>query len=271
MAVTLTTEWTTVATAQLSYFYDYSYTWTIALQARYGNQSGNSAIVYARAIITNNSAYQWYGTNKGYNIANQGYVQYTPAVNGYASFTTTEYSLGSMTGGNSQSISGVWSVMGSYVATASETVVMPQFEVAPSKPTISAKVDNAHQITITWGVRDFGVPSSGSAVLQFKPYSGNTWQTIDTKTATGQWTKVVGWLTALTRYEIRAFASNSSKTTWSDTVGIYTSNAIYVPDANSKTDFVETMYVPLNGLTKRVIKLYRGNADGEAERIFYAN
>lgn len=268
MSVTLTTSWQTIKTAQTSYTYDgLSYTWTIAVQARYSNQSGNSATVRLRAIITNNGAYQWYGSNKGYNINGNGYVQYAAAVNGGANFTTNEYTAGSLNGGSSMSVWGTWSVMGTYNATASETVVMPQFEVAPSKPSISVIRDNAHQITITWGLSSFGVPSSGTVYLLLRPYNGSP-QTLTYKTTTGQWTYTKGNLTALTRYEVWASATNGSKTTESAHLVIDTGNALYAPSSNNKTKLAQGVYVPFNGLSRKVIKMYRGDSNNEAERIY---
>lgn len=269
MSVTLTSSWQTVATAQVSYYYDYNYTWTIALQAKYSNQSGNSAHVKARAIITNNGAYPWYGTNKGYNIQNQGYVQYTATVNGGANFTTNEYDLGSMTGGGSKSISGVWSVMGSYNATASETVVMPQFIIAPSTPVVAAVTNDAHKNTITWSLTSFGYPASGNVKLWYSTSPSFTSETLlSTKTSTGQWTYNHTGLTANTTYYYRAKADNGSATSSYGTASVTTRRAVYAPSATNKTKLVKNLLVPFNGLSKNVIKLYRGDSNNEAERIY---
>ena len=269
MSHTLTTSWQTIATAQVSYVYEYSYTWTIALQARYGNQSGNTATVYVRAVITNNAAVEWYGTNKGYNINNNGYVQYTASVGGGASFTTNEYSAGTLNGGGSTSLSGTWSVMGTYSATASETVVMPQFIIPPANPVISATTDNAHQNTIVWSLTSYGYPASGNVKLWYSTSSDFSTETLlDTKTTTGQFTYTHTGLTADTTYYYRAKATNGSADSSYATASVTTRKAVYVPDDNDETILVQNLLVPFNGLSRNVIKLYRGNADDEAERIY---
>lgn len=269
MSVTLTSSWQTIDTASFSYTYSYYYTWTIKLQARYTNQSGNSATVKVRAIITNDSAQEWYGTNKGYNINNNGYVEYSSAVSGGASFTTDEYSAGTLSGGSSRSLSGSFSVMGSYSATASETVVMPQFIIAPSKPGLTVTTDNAHQNTIIWSQTSYGYPASGNTKLWFDTSPTFATETLlDTKTTTGQWTFTHTGLTANTTYYYRAKATNGSADSSYATANVTTRRAIYVPDENEETILVQNLLVPFNGLSKNVIKLYRGNSDDEAERIY---
>lgn len=269
MAVTLTTSWQNIASAQVSYVYEYSYTWTITLQARYSGQSGNSATVRVRAVITNNSSSEWYGTNKGYNINNNGYVEYTPAVSGGASFTTAEYSAGSLAGGNSMSVWGQWTVMGNYSATASETVVMPQFIIAPATPVVSVVADNAHKNTITWSLSSFGYPASGNVKLWYATNPNFTSETLlSTKTATGQWTYTHTGLTANTTYYYRAKATNGSADSAYATANTTTRRAVYVPDEDNQTTLVQNLLVPFNGLSRNVIKLYRGDSNNEAERIY---
>lgn len=269
MAVTLTSSWQNIASATVSYVYEYSYTWRITLQARYTNQSGNSATVKVRAVITNEANVEWYGTNKGYNINNNGYVQYTNSVGGGASFTTDEYSAGSLSGGSSRSLSGNWSVMGSYSATASETVVMPQFIIAPSKPGLTVTTDNAHQNTIVYSETSYGYPSTGNTKLWFDTSSTFANETLlETKTTTGQWTFTHTGLTADTTYYYRVKASNGSADSAYTTGSVTTRKAVYVPDENEETILVQNLLVPFNGLSKNVIKLYRGNSDDEAERIY---
>lgn len=273
MAVTLTTSWQNIASAQVSYLYEYQYTWTITLQARYTNQSGNSATVRVRAVITNNSSPAWYGSNKGYNINNNGYVEYTPTVNGGASFTTNEYDAGTLSGGGSRSLSGSWTVMGTYSATASETVVMPNFIVAPTKPTISIVADGPYSNKITFGTASFGQPNTGTVYL----YGGTTatpTAQLTSKTTTGSTTFTHSNLTPGATYYYRARAYNGSVwSDYSDVVSIETKRAVFVPYPNDPTQanttkLVSNLLVPFNGLTRNIIKLYRGNADDEAERIY---
>ena len=274
MAVTLTSSWQTIATAQVSYVYEYSYTWTIALQARYSNQSGNSATVRVRAVITNNSAQAWYGTNKGYNVNNNGYVQYTETVNGGASFTTTEYTAGTLSGGASKSLSGNWSVMGTYSATASETVTMPQFIIAPTTPTLTIVNNNAHQNTISYGTSSYGYPSTGNIKLyKSTDPTFSTETLLETKTTTGLFTYVDSGLTANTTYYYRTIATNGSASSPYVSGNTTTRRAVYVPTPNdpeesNETALVQNLLVPYNGLSRTVLKLYRGNADDEAERIY---
>lgn len=269
MSKTLTSSWQDIASAQVSYVYQYSYTWTITLQARYSNQSGNSATVRVRAIIKNASASEWYGTNKGYNINNNGYVEYSSAVAGGASFTTNEYTAGTLTGGNSKSLNGSWSVMGTYSANASETVVMPQFIIDPSNPVVNAVTNSAHQNTITWSLSSYGYPSSGNVKLWYSTsptFAGET--LLDTKTTTGQWTYTHTGLTANTTYYYRAKADNGSATSQYTTASVTTRRAVYAPDSNDETALVQNLLVPFNGLSRNVIKLYRGDSNNEAERIY---
>lgn len=269
MAKTLTSSWQTIASAQFSYVYSYSYTWRIDLQARYTNQSGNSATVKVRAIITNASAQEWYGTNKGYNINNNGYVEYSPAVGGGANFTTNEYSAGSLNGGSSMSLAGTFSVMGTYSATASETVTMPQFIIAPTKPVVAVETNNAHQNTITWSESSYGYPASGNVKLWYSTSSTFSTETLlDTKTTTGQWTYTHTGLTANTTYYYRAKATNGSASSDYATANVTTRRAVYAPDENDETTLVQNLLVPFNGLSKNVIKLYRGDSNNEAERIY---
>lgn len=269
MSVTLDSSWQNIASAQLSYTYEYPYTWTITLQARYSNQSGNSATVRVRAVITNNAGYPWYGSNKGYNIQGNGYVQYDATVNGGASFTTTEYSAGTLSGGGTMSLWGTYSVMGSYSATASEVVVMPQFIIAPSTPVISVTNDNAHKNTITYSVSSFGYPASGNVKLYWANNPNFTSQTLlQTKTTTGQFTYSHTGLTADTTYYYRVIATNGSASSDYVSTNVTTRKAVYVPDSNSKTTLVQKLLVPYNGLSKYVVKLYRGDSNNEAERIY---
>lgn len=270
MATTLTTSWQTIKTATTSYTYEgLSFTWTIALQARYSNQSGNTATVRLRAVITNSSAQAWYGTNKGYNINGNGYVAYTSTVNGGASFTTTEYTAGTLNGGASASVWGQWTVMNTYQATASETVVMPAFIVAPAMPTLSVESVNAKKNVITYGLSSFGNPASGSVELRFSTSpTATTGTKIAEQTTTGQWTYNHTNRTARTTYYYWVVASNGSATTTTEKVSVTTRPALYAPSASNKTKLVQSLLVPHNGLSKYVIKLYRGNANNEAERIF---
>lgn len=269
MSVTLTSSWQDIDSAEVSYYYDYSYTWKITLQARYSNQSGNSATVRVRAIIKNTSAYGWYGTNKGYNINNNGYVQYSNTVNGGESFTTNEYTAGTLSGGSSKSLNGSWSVMGSYSANASETVVMPRFIIDPSNPVVSAVTNDAHKNTITWSLSSYGYPSSGNVKLWYSTNPSFTSETLlQTKTTTGQWTYTHTGLTANTTYYYRAKADNGSATSQYTTASVTTRRAVYAPSSANKTKLVKNLLVPFNGLSRNVIKLYRGDANNEAERIY---
>ena len=269
MSVTLDSSWQNIASAQLSYTYEYSYTWTITLQARYSNQSGNSATVRVRAVITNNAGYPWYGSNKGYNINGNGYVQYDATVNGGASFTTNEYTAGTLNGGETKSLWGTYSVMGSYSATASEVVVMPQFIIPPSTPTISVTNNNAHKNTILYSVNSYGYPSTGTLKLYWANNPSFASQTLlATQSTTGLFTYTHSSLTADTTYYYRVIASNGSAYSEYVSTNVRTRQATYVPNENSKTTLVQSLLVPYNGLSKYVLKLYRGDSNNEAERIY---
>ena len=267
MAVELTNDWQTISTANLNYSYSgISYNWSLALQAKYQNQSGNSAEVRVRGVITNNTNAYWSGSNKYYNINNNGAVQYAGQINAYASFTTNEYSAGNLTGGNSMSLSGVWQVI-NYSTTASETVTMPQFIVAPNTPTVSASNNDPYQNQITWGTSSFGVPSSGTVYL-YGGTSNNPTTQLTSKTTLGNSTYTHTGLTPNTTYYYRARAKNNVNewSSYSTTISITTKRAVYVPYEN-KAKLARKVEAPYNGLARKVLKLYDSD-DAKARRIY---
>lgn len=267
MAVTLSNDWQTITSSNLNYTYSgISYSWKLDLQAKYQNQSGNSAEVKVRAIITNNTNAYWSGSNKYYNINNNGAVQYAGQVSAYASFTTNEYSAGNLSGGNSMSLSGVWQVI-NYSTTASETVIMPTFEVAPNVPTVSVSNNDPYQNSVTFGTTSFGVPSSGTVYL-YGGTSNNPTTQLTSKNTLGNSTYNHTGLNPNTTYYYRARAKNTANqwSAYSPTISITTRRAVYAP-YEDKTKLVRKMEVPLNGLARKVLKLYDSD-DGEARRIY---
>lgn len=266
MAVTLTNDWQTIATTTLNYTYTYNYTWTVALQAKYQNQSGNSAEVRVRAIITNSTGYSWTGSNKYYNVNNNGAVQYSGTVAAWGSFTTNEYNAGSLNGGSSTSLSAVWQVI-NYSTTASESVTMPQFIVAPNTPTVSASNNDPYKNSVTFGTSSFGVPSTGTVYL-YGGTSNNPTTQLTSKSTLGNSTYTHTGLLPNTTYYYRARAKNSANqwSAYSSTISITTKRAVYV-SYEDKTKLARKVETSYNGLARNVLKLYDSD-DGTARRIY---
>lgn len=266
MAVTLTNDWQTIATTTLNYTYTYNYTWTVSLQAKYQNQSGNSAEVRVRAIITNSTGYSWTGTNKYYNVNNNGAVNYAGTVAGWGSFTTNEYSAGNLNGGSSTSLSATWQVI-NYSTTASETVTMPTFQIAPNVPTVSVSNNDPYQNSVTFGTSSFGIPSSGTVYL-YGGTSNNPTIQLTSKGTLGNSTFTHSGLRPNTTYYYRARAKNTADlwSGYSATISITTKRAVYV-SYEDKTKLVRKLEVPFNGLARKVLKLYDSD-DEKARRIY---
>jgi len=267
MAVELTKNWQTIATSNLNYTYSgISYTWNLALQARYVDISGNSATVKVRAVIKNNTNAYWSGSNKYYNVNDNGAVQYSNSVSAYQEFTTNEYSAGSLNGGSSRSLSAVWQVI-NYSTTASETVIMPQFIVAPNVPSVSVSNNDPYQNSVTFGTSSFGVPSSGTVYL-YGGTSNNPTTQLTSKTTLGNSTYTHTGLSPNTKYYYRAGAKNSANewSNYSTTISITTRRAVYA-SYEDKTKLVRKLEAPYNGLARKVLKLYDSD-DGKARRIY---
>ena len=234
--------------------------------AKYQNQSGNSAEVRVRAIITNSTGYSWTGSNKYYNVNDNGAVQYSGTVGAWGSFTTNEYSAGSLNGGSSRSLSAVWQVI-NYSTTASETVIMPTFQVAPNVPSISVSNNDPYQNSVTFGTSSFGVPTSGTVYL-YGGTSNNPTTQLTSKSTLGNSTYTHTGLSPNTKYYYRARAKNTANewSNYSSTISITTRRAVYA-SYEDKTKLVRKMEVPFNGLARKVLKLYDSD-DGEARRIY---
>lgn len=240
----------------------------------YSNQSGNTATVHVELRVTFiDSRYSVYtGTNKEYSLSFNGTSsdQYAPAMDLDDTITMTSRTQ-SMSGGSSISASGSWYSYnyGSFSVGLSDTVVLPQFIIAPTKPTITAVNNNGHQNTITFGTTSFGYPSTGNIKLYGDTKADFSTQTLlATETTVGNKTFVHSSLTPKTTYYYRTIATNGSASSAYVSTQAETRPALYAPDANEESAIVQELYVSYNGLSKKVIKLYRGNSDDEAERIY---
>lgn len=245
----------------------------------YSNQSGNTATVHVELRVTFiDSRYtKYYGSNKNYSLDFNGTstAQYAPEMS-LNDTVTMDARTQSLSGGSAISASGSWYSYeyGSFSVGLSDTVVLPAFIIAPSTPTLSIVNNNAHQNTITYGTSSWGQPNSGNIKLWVADNPSFTSETLlQTKTTTGSNVFVHTSLTADTTYYYRTLATNGSASSNYVSESVTTRKALYVPTPNdpeetNETILVQKLLVPFNGLSKNVIKLYRGNADDEAERIF---
>lgn len=240
----------------------------------YTNRSGNTAVVHVALRVTFiDSAYTVYtGTNKSYSLNFNGTAsaQYAPAMNINAPAVVAERTQ-TMSGGSTVNASGSWYSYnyGNFSVGLSDTVQLPAFIIPPTTPTLTITNNNAHQNTIVYGTSSYGYPASGSVTLWFADNPDFTDEAqLDEQTITGPNTYVHENLTANTTYYYRTRATNGSATTDYVSGSVTTRRATYVPNADEETTLVQNLLVPFNGLTRNVIKLYRGNADNEAERIY---
>lgn len=239
----------------------------------YSGQSGNTATVHVSLRITfidsNYSSYT--GTNKSYSLNFNGTssAQYANTMYINSPVTMTERTQ-SLSGGSSISASGSWYSYnyGNFSVGLNGTWSLPAFVIAPTKPSLTIVNNNAHQNTITYGTSSFGNPSSGTVKLYVADNAQMTSKTLlETKTTTGLFTYTHTSLTADTTYYYQVIADNSQATS-SSTGNVTTRKAVYVPDENEETILVQNLLVPFNGLSKNILKLYRGDSNNEAERIY---
>ena len=266
MAITLTTSAQVIGSAQNS-------AWKAELLGWYSGKSGNTATVHVQLRVTyiESGVYEYYGTNKGYSLSFNGESSstYTNKMYNGTAVNMAERTL-SMNGGDTIYTSGSWWCYSypTISVSPSQTVQLPQFIIAPTTPTLNIVNNNAHQNTITYGTSSFGNPSTGTIKLYVANNPSMTSKTLlETKTTTGLFTYTHTSLTADTTYYYQAFADNGSATSFKQS-SVTTRKAVYVPDENEETTLVQNLEVSFNGLSKNVLKLYRGNADDEAERIY---
>ena len=267
MAITLTTSAQVVGSAQDTGF-------RAELLAWYSNKSGNTATVHVSLRVTYiDSRYtQYTGTNKSYSLNFNGTSSgaYSSVMYLNSSIIMDERTQ-SMSGGSTVNASGSWYSYqyGNFSVGLSDTVQLPAFIIAPAKPTLTIVNDNAHQNTITFGTSSFGNPSSGNIKLWRSTSSTFSSETLlDTQTTTGPHTYVDTSRTADTTYYYRTKATNGSASSDYVSGSVTTRKAVYVPDENEETILVQKLIVPYNGLSKYVLKLYRGDSNDEAERIY---
>ena len=267
MAITLTTSAQVIGTAQNN-------AWKAQLLAWYSGKSGNTATVHVslRVAYIESGIYEYYGTNKGYSLSFNGSSSstYTPKMYNDGTFTTMAERTQSLSGGSQIYPSASWwcYAYSTLSVAPSDTVRLPAFVVAPTKPSLTITNNNAHQNTINYGTSSFGNPSTGNVKLYWANNSAMTGKTLlETKTTTGLSNYVHSGLTADTTYYYQVIADNSSVTSTSSG-SVTTRKAVYVPDENDETILVQKLLVPFNGLTKNVVKLYRGDSNNEAERIY---
>lgn len=240
----------------------------------YTNKSGNSANVHVSLRVTfiDSNYTNYYGTNKSYSLDFNGTdaAQYAPTMYLNQPVTMAERTR-TMEGGSTINASGSWYSFnyGNFSVGLSDTVRLPAFIIAPARPTLTVTNNNAHQNTIVYGTTSYGNPASGNIRLWVATDPAFTDEVqLDQQTTTGLNTYVHENLDSNTTYYYRTRATNGQATTDYVTMSITTRRATYVPDANNETVLVQNLLVPFNGLTRNVIKLYRGNAEDEAERIY---
>lgn len=248
--------------------------WRAELLGWYSNKSGNTATVHVALRITYIEAgvQTYYGTNKNYSLNFNGTsaAQYPNTMtNGIGDWVAERTQT--MTGGSTISASGSWSCYSysNLSVSPSDTTVLPAFVIAPTTPTLTVTNNNAHQNTISYGTSSYGNPSSGNIKLWVATNPSFTSETLlETKTTTGQTSYVHTGLTANTTYYYRTKATNGSADSSYVSKNVTTRRATYVPNSDEETTLVQNLEVSFNGLSKNVLKLYRGNADDEAERIY---
>lgn len=221
----LTTSYQTIKEA--SYTVDGS-TFKVMLQAKYGDQSGNSCKVCYRLVV---NAPKWITATT---VNNSAVLNGTGASGWSASGGTfslnsgdnviAEIISGAVSGGATVTISGGY-YMGYYnwgSTDLSGTATVPTFVVAPAKPTVSVTNNGYNSNKITYGASSFGTPSSGTVNL-YGGTSATPTTKITSKTTTGNSTYTQNSLTGNTRYYYRAQATNGSATSdYSDVASIYT-------------------------------------------------
>lgn len=238
----------------------------------YTGQSGNTAIVHVELQILYYADAYYYGTNKNYTLNFNGTSsgQYTPQMNNGVWYSVAERTQ-TLSGGANISASGSWYsyVYGSFSIELMDTVSLPAFIIAPTTPTLTITNNNAHQNTISFGTSSFGNPSTGNIKLYVATNPSFTSETLlQTKTTTGLFTYTHTSLTANTTYYYRTIATNGSASSPYVSGNITTRRATYVADENDKSILTQSLLVSHNGLSKYVLKLYRGDSNNEAERIY---
>lgn len=245
---TLTSDWQDIGSTTVSPS-GYPVTFRITLQAKYVNQSGTSAQVCSRAIITNISSVGWNSSNNAYAFdfggASSGDVGWGPLAAG-ASITSSELTSGSFGGGSTVS-GAIWirSINDSSYQALSAT--MPTFSVAPNDLTISVRSKTYNSATFDVSISSYGDPSSASgryisAIMYHKDldsYTGRyhietkAWETLSAivtvnDSSDESWSGDTDWkivpLTGNTQYSYGAYATNTQTDSRS-----YYKGAIYLP------------------------------------------
>lgn len=238
---TVTTSWATYATENLTWYDSYSgQNWgvTIQTQAKYVKKNDTTVTINVREVVSLNppSGYvEWYGSNKYYNVNNNGRVQDTATLNAGSPHQWDGASF-DVSAGNSFSISAYYEVMGNS-KTASASITAPTFVVAPNKPTISASNINAVSNSISYGTTSFGTPSTGTVYL-YGGTSNNPTTQIASKTTTGTSTFTHSSLSPNMTYYYRARAYNGSA--YSDYSNVVT---VKTPSANPATPTISVAVV----------------------------
>ena len=180
MATTLTTSYQTINYGNLTWTYEgTSYTARVEVQAKYSNQSGNTARIdiRERVTLTSPSSWTWYGSNKYRNINGEGWVQdNSNLVTGSAHEWTT--SINNVSGGTTRSVSAGYRVISSE-KTVSGDVLMPTFTSPPTGLTISVQSKTYNSATLAVSISSYGIPASASGryieggILGQNSYSGS--------------------------------------------------------------------------------------------------
>lgn len=248
--------------------------WKAELYGWYSGQSGNTATVHIALRVTyiEPGVQTYVGTNKNYSLTFNGTsaAQYPNSMTNGEPVWITDRTQ-SMAGGSTVSASASWSCYSysNLSVSPSDTTVLPAFIIPPTTPSLTVTNNNAHQNTISFGTSSFGNPSTGNIKLWVANNPSFTSETLlQTKTTTGLFTYTHTGLTANTTYYYRTKATNGSADSSYVSQNVTTRRATYVPDENEETKLVQNLEVSFNGLSKNVLKLYRGNADDEAERIY---
>lgn len=157
--------------------------------------------------------------------------------------------------------------------TGSETI--DSVVVKPNKPTISGNNVDAYTNQISFGTSSFGNPNSGTVRL-YRGKSDNPTTEITTarKSSTGTSSFTDTGLEPNTTYyyRTRAFNSGGGQSDYSSTITVKTKPASYAPYPNDPTQSnvakpILSMGAPLNGLKRKVLKIY-DSVNGVARRIY---
>ena len=263
---------TTLSTSQQVLAEDDNGYFTIQLIGWYSNQSGNTATVHLmlRIRYTHGDAY-YYGSNKSWSLNLGSQSDSSGGDWTETAYANTNYDVSELTqnyngGATVDGSASFYSYLGGNCGATLSDVRLPAFVVAPNTPTVTLSNNDPYQNQITWGTSSFGVPSSGTVYL-YGGTSNNPTTQIASKTSLGNSTFTHTGLSPNTTYYYRARAKNSS--TWgnySSSISITTKRAVYVP-YEDKAKLARKVEAPLNGLARKVLKLYDSD-DDKARRIY---